>query len=282
MQKRIQLQDKLVSVLSTDIGNTFIRICNSNVDKDLSGSEENKGSDGEDDNGKNNNNSERKDVPWNFADFLNEIFWLNYIFIKNKTVHNVYAILKYTYPSHEKLKWYAKINFPFCSAGVETENNANRDRPEGCSDTVKPDEIKKFYIHWDAKGADVTCKKNDNVGESLGNTIFVPRNITHTINSEPMPIYESKICIENRTSYDLHISKNGGSEIVLKTNADATPTRSYLTVEGESVKVTIKNNKYRDLCCGWIKDFDMGKGDIYHVEGDPKLRIKDNCPHVQY
>ncbi len=46
--------------------------------------------------------------------------------------------------------------------------------------------------------------------------------------------------------------------------------------------VTIRNNAYRDLCCGWIKDLVMGKGDTYHVKGDPKLRIKDNCPHVQY
>jgi hypothetical protein len=167
MQKRIQLQDKLVSVLSTDNGNAFTPICNSNVDEDLSGSEESEGGDGEDNNGKNNNNSRGKDASWNFSEFLNEFFWLNYIFIKNKTVHNVYAILKYTYPSHQKQKWYAKINFPFCSAGVETDNNANSNRPEGCSDTVKPDEIKKFYIHWDAKGTDVTYKKNDNVGESL-------------------------------------------------------------------------------------------------------------------
>ncbi len=176
-------QDKLVSVLSTNNGNAVTPICYSKFDEDLSGSEENEGGDSEDSNGKNNNNSGRKDIPWSFADFLNEIVRLNYIFIKNKTVHNVYAILKYTCPSHQELKWYAKINFTFCRAGVETDNNANRDRPEGCSDTVKPDEIKKFYIHCDAKGADVTCKKNDNVGESLGNTIFVPRKITHTVTS---------------------------------------------------------------------------------------------------
>ena len=33
-------QDKLVSVLSTDNGNAFTPNCNSNVDEDLSGSEE--------------------------------------------------------------------------------------------------------------------------------------------------------------------------------------------------------------------------------------------------
>jgi hypothetical protein len=146
MQDSIQLQDKLVSVLSTGNRNAFTPIGNSNVDEDLSDSEENIGSDGKDNDRKNNNNSGGKDASWNFREFLNEVFQLNYINIKNMTEHNIYAHIMYIYPSHQSLKWNFKFNLSYCSAGAEAADNANSVLPKECSDTVKPDEKKKFIF----------------------------------------------------------------------------------------------------------------------------------------
>ena len=74
-------------------------------------------------------------------------------------------------------------------------------------------------------------------------------------NSEPIIINDSKICIENHTTYVLHVTIHGENEIqsVVGPKQVHECTRTYLNIQGDFVRVTIRNNAHRELCCGWGK-----------------------------
>jgi hypothetical protein len=100
--------------------------------------------------------------------------------------------------------------------------------------------------------------------------------------SEPILIHESKICIENHTTYILHVTIHGENEIqtVVGPKQGDECMRTYLTIQGDFACVTIQNNAYRELCCGWGQKFIINRGSTHLVQGEPYLRIKDDCRHV--
>jgi hypothetical protein len=100
--------------------------------------------------------------------------------------------------------------------------------------------------------------------------------------SEPMPIDEGKIFIENYTTFVLHVTIHGEKEtwsVVGPKQGDECSRKSF-TIQGNSAYVTIKNNAHRELCCGWEEKLLINRGGTHLVQGEPYLRIKDDCPHV--
>jgi hypothetical protein len=112
----------------------------------------------------------------------------------------------------------------------------------------------------------VTCKKNNNVGECLGITRYVPSRETHIVDSEPMRIQEGvgRICIENHTAYVLHVTiheENGERGFLFPAT-----TKEYV-IEGGSVRVSIKNSS--DQSCGWHEYRKIINGETLTVTGEP-------------
>lgn len=51
-------------------------------------------------------------------------------------------------------------------------------------------------------------------------------------------------------------------------------------IESDRCYVTIKNNHYRSLCCGWFESRIVDIGETLPVTGEPELRMDDNCQHT--
>jgi hypothetical protein len=117
----------------------------------------------------------------------------------------------------------------------------------------------------------------------LGNIVFVPRNFTHAVNSEPIPINEGKIFIENHTTY---ICIGGDNPWRDRETTKVGPkiadecTRLSITINCNSVDVTIKNNNCPRRCCGWVEKGIANKGGTLSVHGEPFLIFVQGCTHV--
>jgi hypothetical protein len=99
-------------------------------------------------------------------------------------------------------------------------------------------------------------------------------------NSELVPIYEGKIFIENHTTYVLYVTIHGEKETrsVLGPKQAVKCSRKSFTIQGNSVYVTIKNNAYSKLCCGWEERLLINRGGTHLVQGEPYLRF-GSCQH---
>ncbi len=100
-------------------------------------------------------------------------------------------------------------------------------------------------------------------------------------NSESLPLDEGKIFIENHTTYVLYVTIHGEKETrsVVGPKLEDECSRKSFTIQGNSVYVTIKNNAYPKLCCGWEERLLINKGCRHSVQGEPYLRF-GNCRHV--
>ncbi len=102
----------------------------------------------------------------------------------------------------------------------------------------------------------------DKISETLGPECLQdvvatpPKGYKEESNFQPKPINEGEIFIENHTTHVLHVTIHGENETesVVGPKQAGECTRSYLTIHGNFVHVTIRNNSYRELCCGWEKN----------------------------
>jgi hypothetical protein len=112
--------------------------------------------------------------------------------------------------------------------------------------------------------------------------MYVPSKQTHIVNSESMPINKGKIFIENHTTYVLEVTIHGEIErrYTVEPKLEDKCTSQPITINCDSVDVTIKNTNCSHRCRGWVENCIVNKGGKYAVHGEPYLIFVQGCTHV--